>query len=172
MNLSNPSESLADIQIQSLTPDHQELLWDLLYLAVFVPPGTAPPSRSILELPELQVYARDWGNPHDVGFLAKDRTGTVLGGAWSRLITGEVKGFGYIDDNTPELAIAVLSELRGQGIGTRLLTTLLGNLDRRHKKTCLSVDVVNPAVRLYKRMGFEKVKVSGQSMTMIRSRPT
>ncbi len=38
---------------------------------------------------------------------------------------GEDKGFGYIIDQIPELAIAVLPEYGGQGIGSQLLMQLL-----------------------------------------------
>ena len=37
------------------------MLNDFLYEAIFVPQGVPAPSRSIIELPELQVYVRDFG---------------------------------------------------------------------------------------------------------------
>ena len=38
------------------------LLKHFLYEAIFVPEGTAPPSKSILEIPELQVYIAGFGH--------------------------------------------------------------------------------------------------------------
>ena len=37
-------------------------LKDFLYEAVYVPEGTAPPDRAIIDSPELQVYIRGFGN--------------------------------------------------------------------------------------------------------------
>jgi hypothetical protein len=39
-------------KIRSLTSADQLLLWEMLYLATFVPPGYPPPERSTLEHPD------------------------------------------------------------------------------------------------------------------------
>lgn len=83
-----------------------------------------------------------------------------------RLLAGEEKGFGYIDDFTPELGMAILPEYRGQGIGTTLLTRLVETAAASYEQISLSVARENPALRLYKRLGFEVVAEVGTSLTM------
>jgi GNAT superfamily N-acetyltransferase len=84
-------------------------------------------------------------------------SGLAVGAAWFRLLTGEERGYGYIDDRTPELAIATEPEHRGSGAGTLLLDHLLRVALERFETVCLSCRMQNPARRLYERMGFELV---------------
>jgi GNAT superfamily N-acetyltransferase len=82
------------------------------------------------------------------------------------VFTAGNKGYGYIDDETPELSIAVLPEYRGKGIGTDLLRHLIEEVRVRHRALSLSVSSDNPAIHLYKRLGFEVVEQTGTSLTM------
>ena len=50
-----------DDSIREMREEEYPLLKDFLYEAIFVPPGTEPPPRSILERSELQVYIADFG---------------------------------------------------------------------------------------------------------------
>jgi predicted GNAT family N-acyltransferase len=70
------------------------------------------------------------------------------------------KGFGYIDDSIPELAIAVLPEYRGRRIGTELLMKVLASAQSTYPAISLSVRADNPVVKLYQRTGFTKVEGS------------
>jgi GNAT superfamily N-acetyltransferase len=47
-----------------------------------------------------------------------------IGAAWVRLFLGNDKTGAYLDDHTPELAIAVHPDQIGQGVGTALLREL------------------------------------------------
>ena len=89
-----------------------------------------------------------------------------IGAAWLRLLVGDDGGYGHVDDATPELSIAVLSEYRGRGIGTRLLTRLLQLASEHYAAVSLSVAQNNPALLLYGRLGFDIVGTSGVSLTM------
>lgn len=80
---------------------------------------------------------------------------------------GENKGYGYVDDDTPELSIAVLPEYRSQGVGTQLLTHLFTSAYGQ-SSISLSVSADNSALRLYERFGFEVVSKSNGSLTMKR----
>jgi len=75
-----------------------------------------------------------------------------------------------VDDETPELTIAVTAEFRGRDIGTMLLEELLTRLDSQYESTSLSVHPRSPAVRLYQRLGFSHVDWVGESMLMVRFR--
>jgi ribosomal protein S18 acetylase RimI-like enzyme len=139
----------------------------MLYHAIYVREGQAPPERDVVNQPELARYVTGWGQEDDMGFFAVDGEGTQpLGAAWLRLLKGDSRGFGYVDERTPELSVAVLPKHRGQGIGTRLLTRLLRVASKHHPAVSLSVDGDNPALRLYRRLGFEVVGTSGTSLTM------
>ena len=74
-----------------------------------------------------------------------------------RLWLDEDKGYGYISDTIPELAIAVLPDYRGRGVGTDLLTEILSVAKNTFSAVSLSVRADNPVVRLYERQGFIKV---------------
>ncbi len=144
------------------------LLEDMLHQAIFVPEGEAAVPRSALDLPEIARYVRGWGRAGDFGLAA--RTGSEgVGAAWFRLYRGDEKGFGYVDDRTPELSMAVRSEFMGLGIGSSLLQRLVvAARERGFERLSLSVDVRNPARRLYERLGFQALGEAGRSLTMIK----
>ena len=51
--------------IRSLQVNETSLLRDFLYEAIYVPEGVEPPPRSVVDLPELQVYIKDFGDRKD-----------------------------------------------------------------------------------------------------------
>ena len=78
--------------------------------------------------------------------------------------------FGHLNEATPSLAIALLPGWRGKGIGTRLLTTLLNQLrDQGIHQVSLSVQRENPALHLYRRLGFQPAAERGSELLMIRT---
>ena len=113
--------------------------------------------RAVVENPGTARYVEGWGRHGDPSFVAVGEGGEPLGAAWLRLLRGENRGYGYVDDETPEVAIAVRPGTRGAGIGTRLLRRLLEAAKPRYRAVSLSVRSGNPARRLYERMGFEAV---------------
>lgn len=140
--------------IQALKDEDEPFLWEMLYQALYLPEGQAPLPREVIYSPELARYVQGWGRDNDCGFVVIDSlTEQAVGAVWLRLLTGEDKGYGYVDDETPELGIAVFPEYRGQGIGTQLLAHLLESPCGR-SSISLSVSVDNPAVKLYERFGF------------------
>jgi ribosomal protein S18 acetylase RimI-like enzyme len=140
----------------------------MLYQSLYVPEGHRPFERSILNHPDIARYVRDWGRENDSGFLAFDENNRPVGAIWLRLLKGEEKGFGYVDDQTPELGMAVLPEYRGKGIGTKLLSRLIESAEDFYEYISLSVAIGNPALHLYQRFNFEKVGEDGGSITMKR----
>lgn len=156
--------------IRPLAAQDESFLWEMLYQAIYVPDGQPLPPRSILDEPDIAQYVRDWGQrPGDMGVVAVDPAADKpVGAAWLRLFGKTNPGYGYVDDATPELSIAILPEYRGQGVGTLLLDSLLQAASQRFAAISLSVAPENPAARLYSRMGFETVSASGSTLTMLK----
>ena len=129
-------------------------LEELLYQAIYIPKGESLPPRSIVNSPDIFVYINAFGDKSgDLGVVS-EVNGKVVGGAWTRIIAA----YGHIDENTPELAISILPEFRGYGIGTKLMNKLFKLLkESGYKQTSLSVQKDNPAVRFYKRLGYKIV---------------
>lgn len=139
------------------------ILSDFLYEAIFVPEGETPPDRSILRIPELQVYIADFGRKKDDVALVAEADHHIVGAVWSRIMND----YGHVDDETPSLAVSVYEEYRGQGIGTQLMNRMLELLKGRgYKRVSLSVQKANDAVRLYERMNFKTVSEKGEEYIM------
>jgi len=140
------------IDIREITTAEYPLLEDFLYNAIFLPPGTEAPPFEIIYDPEIFIYVKDFGDkPGDIGVVA-EKEGKIIGVAWTRIIPA----YGHIDENTPELAISMLPDFRGQGIGTMLMENLFVLLRARgYKRSSLSVQKDNPATSFYKRLGYK-----------------
>ncbi len=153
-----------------LGQEDQEIIWDMLRLATYESSVT-----SVQENPSLARYAHHWGRSGDLGWVAiASKTQHPLGAAWMRLWPENDRGFGYIADSIPELAIAVIPQYRRQGIGTQLLQRLLATAQLHYASISLNVRSDNPALHLYHRLGFTQVdnskhpnRTGGQSFTMI-----
>ena len=155
------------IEMKTLVPQEQTVLKNLLYQAIYVPPGQPIPDRGIIDEPELSRYVEDWGRSDDRAVFAVYR-GEVIGGAWTRIFTRDAKGYGTIDPKIPELSIAVLPKFRGKGIGTRLLQYLISNLEHDYQGVSLSVSKHNPAKMLYERFGFSTIQDKEESLIMVK----
>jgi ribosomal protein S18 acetylase RimI-like enzyme len=158
---------MMNYKLRSLTPADQPFLWEMLYQALYVPADETPPPRDAIYQPDLARYVQDWGRAGDRGFLASDlATGEPIGAVWLRFLIGEDKGYGYVNDQTPELGLAVLPPYRGQGIGTALLNALVADAPGA---ISLSVSADNPALRLYQRFGFSIVDETAGSLKLKRN---
>ena len=156
------------IPIRPLVHADQHLLWEAVYHAIYVPEGESSPPRSIVDDPAVARYVRNWGRPGDLGFVAQIApAGKPLGACWVRLWSDDERGYGYIDNETPELSLAVWPGHRGRGTGTRLLTNTLRRVAQEYSAVSLSVTASNPAVRLYERSGFRRVTEQGSAIVML-----
>lgn len=142
------------------------LLSNFLYEAIFVPSGMQPPSRDILADPQLQVYVQDFGKQTgDFGLFAEVE-GVIAGAVWARIM----EDYGYIDNETPSLAIALYKEYRGKGVGTALLQAMLKLLQEHgYEQVSLAVQKENYAVKLYTACGFRVYRESEEEYIMVRS---
>lgn len=118
--------------------------------------------------PEFVKLLAGWGRTGDTAFIA-ELEGIPAGAAWYRLWTDDTHSYGYVDAATPEIAIGVQAQYRGQGIGRALLQALLAEARRQGlHQVSLSVDPRNIARKLYESEGFVKIGELGTSWTMVR----
>ena len=90
-----------------------------------------------------------------------------LGAAWCPLFRRDRPGFGFIDESTPEVSVAVTSVWRGRGVGSQLLAALIEiGRERDIDGLSLSVESRNRAVRLYQHLGFVVALENNSSYTM------
>lgn len=167
------SDEPAAKEVFTIRPANREdetFLWEMLSEA-----AQEPVVRNLVENPDTARYVEGWGREGDLGLVAVSKDKGPIGAAWLRLLISENKGYGYIDDQTPELAIAVRPDFRGIGVGTRMLAQLLKDAGDLYHAVCLSVRADNPALNLYEKMAFEIVQGSertnhtgGSSFTMRR----
>lgn len=151
--------------VRSLQPQNEPLIWQFLLIAAH-----ETQIESVRENSKLALYAEDWGRVGDSGFVAIREEG-VVGAVWWRLWNGKERGFGFVDEETPEIAIGVLPKFQNQGIGSALLK----RATEERGRLSLNVRSDSAAVRLYRRFGFGIVagsesenRVGGMSFTMLR----
>ncbi len=145
-----------NIDFRALLPSDEPFLWEMLYLALYVPEGKPPFPREILNDPDIACYVQGWGRSGDWGLLACDGA-TSVGAIWLRQWSGDEKGYGYVSPLIPELSIALLPEYRNLGLGKHMLETVISMARERYPGLSLSVVDISPARRLYERLGFRKV---------------
>ena len=56
-------------------------------------------------------YVQNWGRKGDAGVVALEGP-HEYGAAWYRLFTDDNRGYGFVDEQTPELSIAMYPECR------------------------------------------------------------
>jgi ribosomal protein S18 acetylase RimI-like enzyme len=118
----------------------------------------------------VQLYVKGWGRPGDTALIAVDE-GFPVGAAWYRLFDRGHPGYGFVDEQTPELAIAVVPSRRGRGLGEALLEALVERARvEGHRSLSLSAASDNePLLSFYEKHGFERVREDGgDSITMRR----
>jgi ribosomal protein S18 acetylase RimI-like enzyme len=146
-------------RIRDATSDDIDFLWLMLAHAGAWPPGSELATRRAMEEhPMVKVYVEGWGRAGDMGLVAVDQDGSPIGATWLRFHTVEAPGFGFVDEATPEVAIALMPEWRSRGIGRVLLSTLINQARSKGVPAIsLSVRRGNPAINLYRSLGFETV---------------
>jgi GNAT superfamily N-acetyltransferase len=162
----HPMSPANPVTLRPATTADVTFLREMLYHAIYTPPGGPPLATQILQRTELSRYVDGWVKPGDMGVIA-ELSGIPVGAAWLRLMKGENRGYGYVEDGIPELTIALLPDYRSMGIGTQLLTHLLGRAAGHYPAVSLSVSADNPACRLYQRHGFVVIRDDTGSLTML-----
>jgi GNAT superfamily N-acetyltransferase len=157
-----------DIRTRRATADDVDhVKWALYEALAWNPERQLPPPERTLEHPEVRRYHDGWGRPGDLGVVATVGD-EVVGVAYCRLFTEDDHGHGYLDDQTPELAVAVRDGLRGRGVGARLMSQLADAARAAgFARLSLSVEAENPARRLYERLGYRELSVDQSGVRMV-----
>lgn len=144
-------------EIRLIQKEELPVLEELLYEAIFQS-STVKLAREIIFEPELFHYIEDFGRKDDHCLVAVIE-GEIVGAAWVRVLAGKIKGYGNIDDQTPELAISLLPHYRKKGIGRALMVELINLLRTKgYQQISLSVNKANYAVKFYESLGFQLLK--------------
>ncbi len=80
------------------------------------------------------------------------------------LLDGEPIGRLYVDRRADEIRlidVALLPEHRGGGLGGAIMRGVLAEAEQAAKLVRIHVEHNNPAMRLYRRLGFEKIEEQG-----------
>ncbi|NRF95205.1 GNAT family N-acetyltransferase [Paenibacillus frigoriresistens] len=152
--------------VRLLEKQEYDFFMDMHYESIYVLEGK-PSKNVLLNDPNIKKYSEGWGRKGDRALVALIENKPV-GAVWYRLFGESNKGYGYVDNETPELGIAILPDFKKQGIGTILMKQIQQQaITDGYKSLSLSVDPDNHmAVRLYEKLGFETFGMSGTSRVM------
>jgi len=162
------------------TEEHQETMWIFgsgafgmhLALRPISPADLGFLYRVYASTRQEELAVLDWSDAQKAAFLklqfeAQHRfyTENFPGAAFSILTyQGDAVGRLYLERRQDEIRIidiALLPEFRNQGIGTTCLKTILAAGEESGLPVRIHVEQNNPAMRLYDRLGFQKVGENG-----------
>ncbi|MGA8031180.1 MAG: GNAT family N-acetyltransferase [Casimicrobiaceae bacterium] len=145
------------LRIRPALPSDQAALWDLLHVALWDPPPAPLRPREVLELPQVRIYAEDWGRRGDVGVIGElPGADGPIGACWMRVLP-DGQGLAFVDERTPQLGIALFPRFQHQGHGRPLMMAALAAAkEAGYGQVSLTVHPENPAISLYRRCGFRK----------------
>jgi GNAT superfamily N-acetyltransferase len=116
--------------------------------------------------PDLPVfrYVQNWGRRGDAGVVAFEGP-NAYGAAWFRLFPSSAPGFAFVDEETPELTIAVVPSHRGHGTGGELLEALLARA-REEGFSRISLSAEPGQTGFYEKHGFHELRREERTVTM------
>jgi len=156
------------VEIREIKPVEYEFLREMLYEAIYFADENQKLPKSVVFEPQLSKYVDNFGQNGDLAFVIVVEN-ELVGAIWARLFPESRQGYGFVDETTPELSMAVMENCRNRGFGTFLLEKLMEALKTNgFEKVSLSVDKLNRALNLYRRIGFETVSEHKTSLTMLK----
>lgn len=150
-----------DFSLRSAVPEDEPFLFEL-YKAGRTPELKAFrwSDEQIVAFCQMQYRALNW--QHNMTFS----------GAVDQIVERGNERIGRLkvlesDERLLLVDIALMPQFHGRGIGTRLLEQLTKRAGSANKALVLHALTTSPAIRLYKRMGFETVACEGGYVEMI-----
>ena len=142
-------------------------LEDMLVKAANAPSHLGRSRSDTLADPAIARYVQGWPRATDFGAVAVAACGRV-GAAWLRFFTAADPAYGFVSADIPELAIGVVADARGHGVGRALLRALAGSARQRGLEyISLSVECANPAAALYCAEGYRVLESREHADTML-----
>lgn len=156
------------MHIRPVTQHDVAFLKKMLYEAArWNPDWPREPIEEVLADPVLVRYHAGWGREGDGGVIVEVE-GEPAGASWYRVFAEDEPGYGFIDEKTPELSIAVLPLHRRKGIGHALLhSAMVQAREEGFQALSLSVAVHNRSRMMYQRAGFHKVEERVDNWVMV-----
>jgi GNAT superfamily N-acetyltransferase len=149
-------------------PADDGFLREMLYEAVW-PSMPRPIPQELDRRPDLVLTLPDWSRDGDTAVVI-ELDHEPVGAAWYRLFTQADRTWGYVDDETPELGIALVPAYRGHGFGSVVLDALIAEARGQHRPA-LSVGTnarkKPAAIRLLRRTGFVEHAADGDRVIML-----
>ena len=150
--------------IRELSIDERDVLEIFLYHAIYIPEGITPPPFEIIKQPELQVYIERFGEQDGDICLVAEFDSKIVGAVWVRIMND----YGHISDDMHSLAISLLPEYRGKGIGTALMQSMQEIVSKQgYKGISLSVQKQNYATNMYRKLGFNTIEDKDEELIMV-----
>ena len=156
------------IIIRKILPEEYSFMEEIMCEAIYHPDPKNPYPKDIIYLPQIRVYWDNWGEGNDDHCLVAIIKNRIAGAVWIRSFQGELKGYGYIDGQTPEISIALFEEFRGKGIGTVMMKKMVALMkSQNYAQVSLSISKGNPAIHLYERLGFRTIDENEEDYIML-----
>jgi len=158
------------LRLRPLVREDQQQLWRWLHIALWDPPPAGLRPIEVLQNTSVRIYAEDWGRDSDLGLVASVN-GHDAGACWMRTLPTGV-GAAFVDQETPQLGIALEHEYQRRGYGGSLMAATLAEAwSAGHAQVSLTVHPENPAIALYERCGFSKIGIRNTYHLMLARRP-
>jgi GNAT superfamily N-acetyltransferase len=156
-----------EVQLRPLEAADGPFLAEMLLEAVNWHPQRPRLSMSgALADPHLSHYVAGWPCPGEGGVLAvADQQ--PIGAAWWRFFTPIDPGYGFVAADVPELAMGVVADWRGRGVGRALIRATMRAAAAHCHRISLSVERANRAWNLYASEGFRVLSRGPDSDIMI-----
>jgi GNAT superfamily N-acetyltransferase len=134
------------VEVRRGRPDDEPFVMEMARLACSIEDRPLPPADSAEVMSMLP-------SGDDCTVVAQDAEERRLGAAWwcfrDPPLVADAEGRAI-----PEMAMAVVEDARGQGVGSTLIEALAQQAAITFDSLCLNVHIRNPAARLYSQTGF------------------
>lgn len=143
------------IELRPVSPADRDLLFRIYA-------GTRTEEMALLDWPEpaIEAFLRQQFEAQDTHYR-----GNYPGASFDVIVVGgQPAGRLYLHlgaDETRIIDIALLADFRGLGVGTRLLGQVMDSAGARGASVTIHVERNNPALRWYRRLGFQLAEDKG-----------